>query len=102
MKKLSKLRPRRRALNVASFNQRAFFNQVLFEVFLLANSNNGESGKEFRLVISNRHPDGTLEFYCHPLGRDGSTFDGYVMGTEVLPKKAIDNLMKYMKETPLK
>ena len=46
-------------------------------------------------------PDGTIEFYCHPLGRDGSTFDGYIMNSNVYPKKAIDNLMNLREASPL-
>ncbi len=99
MKKLSELKPKRRALHIANANQRAFFSQIIFEDFLLNNSNEGQSGMEFRLVISRLHPDSTLEIYCHPFGRDGETFDGYVCDSEIQPKKAIDNLMKYLNES---
>jgi hypothetical protein len=99
MKKLMNLKPKRRALHIANASQRAFLSQVFFENFLRKNS---EGGNDFRLVISKNYTDGTLEFYCHPFGRDGETFDGYVKGTEVYPKTAIDNLMKYLNETPCK
>ena len=96
------LKPKRRALHIANAGQRAFLSQVLFEDFLLKHSNNGESGMEFRLVIFKKDSHGTLQIYCHPFGRDGETFDGYVKGTEIYPKTAIDNLMKYLNETPAK
>lgn len=99
MKKLMNLKPKRRALRIANASHRAFLSQVLFEDFLRKNS---IGGNEFRLVIFRDHPDGTLEFYCHPFGRDGETFDGYATGAEIYPKKAIDNLMKYLNETPNK
>lgn len=102
MKRLMKLKSKRRALHIANANRRAFLSEVLFEDFLLKHSNSGESGMEFRLVIFNKNADGTLQVYCHPFGRDGATFDGYVKGTEVYPKRAIDNLMKYLNETPVK
>jgi hypothetical protein len=99
MNKLMNLKPKRRALRIANANQRAFLSKVLFEDFLRRNS---IGGNEFRLVISRDHQDGTLEFYCHPFGRDGETFNGYATGTEIYPKSAIDNLMKYLNETPAK
>ena len=98
MKNLEKLKPRRKALHIANVSSRALFAETLFEDFLRKNL---QGGNEFRLVATPQK-DGTLEFYIHPLGRDGSTFDGYSRGTEVYPKKAIDNLMKYLREKPSK
>ncbi len=98
MKKLMSLKPKRRAMKIANANKRAFLSSVLFEDFLRKSSDASDAGNDFRLVISRKHSDGTLEFYCHPLNRDGETFDGYITGMEIYPKTAIDNLMKYLNE----
>ena len=58
---------------------------------------NSKEGNEFRLV-TNLLPDGTMEFYCHPLGRDGETYDGYAMGLNIYPKRAIENLLNYIRD----
>ena len=96
MKHLQNLKPRKMALHIANVANRALLPEVIFESFL---RNNLEKGNEFRMVATPL-PDGTIEFYCHPLGRDGSTFDGYIMNSNVYPKKAIDNLIKYLREKP--
>lgn len=101
MKNLQNLKPRKRALHIANVTHRAFSSSVTFEDFLRNNANpEGFGGSEFRLVINQEHPDGTLEIYCHPLGRDGETYDGYVKHFTIDPKQAIDNLMKYLREKP--
>ena len=101
MKHLQNLKPRKRALHIANVTHRAFSSSVTFEDFLRNNANpDGFGGSEFRLVINQEHPDGTLEIYCHPLGRDGETYDGYVKHFTIDPKTAIDNLVKYLREKP--
>lgn len=41
-------------------------------------------GNEFRLKVV-RNPDGKLDFYIHPDGRDGMTGDFEVVGNVALP-----------------
>lgn len=97
-----KLSLRKRALQNATANQRAFYKSITFEDFLRNNANKeGLSGSEFRLVINNETPDGSIQIYCHPFGRDGETYDAYVWHFNIEPKTAIDNLMKYLREKPV-
>ena len=49
-----------------------------------------DNGREYRLVI-----DGST-LYIHPLGKDGETFDGYVSGFNIYPKKPMDNISNYL------
>lgn len=79
----------------ANANHRAFSTAIQFEEFLRQNSTDTE--REFRLVVTEKGQD-ALTILCHPLGRDGQTYDGYVMRFNVEPKKAIDNLMKYLRQ----
>jgi len=79
----------------ANANHRAFHTAIQFEEFLRQNITKKE--REFRLVVTDAKPD-AVTIMCHPLGRDGHTYDGYVMRFNVEPKQAIDNLMKYLRQ----
>ncbi len=98
---LKKLKPRRRALHVAQVNQRAFNGSISFEDFIINNIDKEKGLTDFRLNVDHIEPDGTIVVYIHPLGRDGETYDGYVRLFEILPKKAIDNLVKLLREKPM-
>jgi len=63
--------------------------EILFESFLRENS---KDGIEFRLVVSAVRPE-AVEFYCHPINRDGTTFDGYATKFTINPKIPFDNLL---------
>jgi len=96
--KKRKLTPKSKALMNASVNHRAFNSSLNFEDFLRRNVTDTE--REFRLVVREKSPD-AVTILCHPLGRDGETYDGYAMRYNIEPKQAIDNLMKYLREKPL-
>ena len=74
-------------------NELELRSKISFEHFL---KNNLKEGNEFRLVVT-QSDENLVEFYCHPLGRDGQTFDAYVFRSCVEPKKAMDNLAKALK-----
>lgn len=49
--------------------------QLFFGGFL---ADNTEEYQEFRLVAWKSKTTHLIEFYIHPMGKDGTTFDGYV------------------------
>jgi len=91
---------KRRALEIASKTHRAFHTPIQIEEYLRRCIKNG--GKTFFLEVQQVGPD-ALGIEIKPmLGDDpNNVYLGYVMRFNIEPKKAIDNLMKYLREKPI-
>lgn len=53
-----------------------------FGKFLVENM---DKGNDYRLVVTVVN-DNNVVFYCHPLNRDGDTFDGFVENNLIHPR----------------
>ena len=91
---------KKRALEIASKAHRAFHTPIQIEEYLRQNCKGG--GRTFFLEVKQIAPD-ALGIEIKPmLGDDpNNVYLGYVMRFNIEPKKAIDNLMKFLREKSL-